>query len=119
LIDFVQRMLFDKRRNFHLAGHDQFEGRRVEFWRASPVAERARVIGHEIGQADLGFLHREADHAQCGTVVEQAECRFLAGARARAFKDDPFRLPQTFLFCEILNRRLELSCRQLLGTQSK
>src|SRR6516162_10977290 len=70
LIDLLQRMLLDEWRNFHFAGHDQFEGGRVEFWRTSPVAKTARVIRHEIGQSDLRLVHGEADHAQCGAVIE-------------------------------------------------
>src|SRR5215472_16859052 len=118
-IDLFQRMLLDEWRNFHLAGHDQFEGRRVEFRRTSPVAKSARVIRHEIGQSDLRLVHGEADHAQCGAVIEQAECRLLAGAGARTFKDDPFGLPQTVLFREIRNCCLELACGKLLRVESK
>ena len=47
---------------------------------AAPVADRARVEGHQVGQPDLDLVHREADDRQRRAVHEQAVGGELPGA---------------------------------------
>src|SRR3990172_11770795 len=101
-IDLAQRVLLDERRNLYAAVEHELESVRVELRRTAPIANRAGVEGHQVGQPDLYLIHGEADHGECRPVIEKAECRLLAGAGARAFKNDPFALAQATLLREFL-----------------
>ena len=109
VIDLAEWMLLDERAEFDAAVENQIERLRIELRRAAPVAERARVVGHQVRQPHLDLVHGEADHAERRAMIEQAERRFLPGARARAFEDDPLGLPQPALLGERLDRRFELA----------
>ena len=105
-------MLLDERSDLDAPLQHEIERRRVELGRAAPIAERARVERHQIGQAQLDLVHREADHAERGAAIEQAECGLLAGAGARAFEDDPLDRAQAAFLGEALDRALELARRR-------
>src|SRR6516225_10065775 len=94
LIDFAERVFFDERRHPDAPVQDQLKRFRIEFRRTAPVADRAGVIGHEIGKSNLDLIHGESDHTQSRARIEQAERNFLPGAGAGAFENDPFGLPE-------------------------
>src|SRR5579872_3897695 len=118
-VDLVEWMLFHERCDLDAAAQDHIQRGRVEFRRTSPIAERAGVVRHEIGEPNLDLVHGEADHAQRGAMIDQAECGFLPGARARTFEDDPFGLPQRTAIGETLYRRFDFAGGKLSRIQSQ
>src|SRR5664279_3832965 len=115
LIDLAERMLLDELANLDAAIHHEFQGGGIEFGRASPVPDRARVERHQVGAPDLDLVHRESDDSEGGAMVDQTECRFLAGTRAGAFENNPLGLAQAVLLGKFLDRRFDVARRHLLG----
>src|SRR5262245_44957102 len=93
LVDLAQRMLLDERRDLDAAVQHELERLWIELRWTAPVPDRAGMERHQVGKPDLDLVHGEADHAQGRAVIEQAECGFLALARAGAFENDPLALP--------------------------
>ena len=58
----------------------------IVFGRAAPVADRARVERHQVRQAHLDLVHREADHRQRRAVHEQAVGGELARRRCPSIR---------------------------------
>src|SRR6516164_9307116 len=119
LIDLSERMLLDELTDLDATVHDEIESGRIEIRRASPVADSTRVKRHEVREPNLDLIHGESDHCQGRPVIDQAECRFLAGARTRALKDDPLALAQAVSLGKLLDCRFDVARRHLPGIQRK
>ncbi|MCZ7565416.1 MAG: hypothetical protein M5U08_17865 [Burkholderiales bacterium] len=60
VVDLGERPGLDEGFERDLAIEHQVERGGVEFGRAAPVADRPRVERHQVGEADLDLVHREA-----------------------------------------------------------
>src|SRR6185369_489433 len=58
-VDLVQRTFGYERRNLHFAVQHQVQRGRVLLGRAAPVADRAGVESHQVGQSHLDLVHGE------------------------------------------------------------
>src|SRR5262249_59682242 len=71
LVDLVERMLFDERRDLDPAVEHQFERLRIEVRGTAPVSDRPGVERHQVGEADLDLVHGEADDSKRCAVIKQ------------------------------------------------
>ena len=116
-VNVVERSLLYESSKIDLAVENECERGRIEFRRATPISKRARIESHEIGQAKLDALHREADDAERCAIGQKSERGGLAGRRAGTFKDRPFGQGQTARFAKFADPGFQALEVVLAGVQ--
>ena len=92
---------------YALAGEDEVQYGRVVLGQAAPAAFGSGVEGHEVREADLDALRREADDAQVRAVVEQTKRGLLSGVAAGRLEDLPLDTRRARLLGEAAHQLLE------------
>src|SRR3974377_2003723 len=102
-------MLCDKCFNPDPTAENKPKRRGIKLGRTSPVAQRADVKGHQVGQPNFNLVHGEPYDAQRSAMIDERKGGLLAGPRSRAFENDPLGLTQASLLGEGLNRSLDFA----------